>query len=126
MRYFIGISAATIRRELSPPLKAAVMTTFGAGNGPNNYVEVCFMKKDEPQKNARRKKRKFACFHSNILAQLLDAIKEACDRGVVIVNVTQCWKGTVIANYETGLALFEAGVVSGNVYFFLCLFFSLI
>lgn len=44
----------------------------------------------------------------------LDVIKEAIDRGIVIVNVTQCLKGKVQMNrYETGQSLLKAGVVSG-------------
>lgn len=45
---------------------------------------------------------------------LMDAIKEACDRGVVIVNVSQCSKGAVTDSYETGRALRSAGVVAGE------------
>ena len=41
-------------------------------------------------------------------------IREACDRGVVIVNCTQCLHGTVdMSGYATGNALAEAGVISG-------------
>ena len=41
-------------------------------------------------------------------------IKEAVDRGVVIVNVTQCVNGGVnCCLYETGKALLDAGVISG-------------
>ena len=41
-------------------------------------------------------------------------IKEAVDRGVVIVNVTQCVNGGVNCSlYETGKALLDAGVISG-------------
>ena len=33
----------------------------------------------------------------------IDAIKEACDRGLVIVNVTQCGNGKVLPHrYEIG------------------------
>ena len=45
----------------------------------------------------------------------IDAIKEACDRGLVIVNVTQCGNGKVLPHrYETGSALYKAGVISGH------------
>ena len=41
-------------------------------------------------------------------------IREAVDRGVVIVNVTQCVNGGVNCNlYETGNSLTAAGVISG-------------
>ena len=41
-------------------------------------------------------------------------IAEACDRGVVIVNCTQCLQGSVdMSGYATGNALADAGVISG-------------
>lgn len=43
------------------------------------------------------------------------ALAEACGRGVVIVNVTQCLRGRVEPGvYATGAALARAGVVSGR------------
>ena len=46
--------------------------------------------------------------------KLISALKAAGDRGVVIVNCTQCLKGTVnMENYATGAALAKAGVISG-------------
>ena len=47
-------------------------------------------------------------------AGLLNAFKAASDSGVVIVNCTQCFKGSVnMEDYATGAALAEAGVISG-------------
>lgn len=44
----------------------------------------------------------------------LQMLKGAVDRGIVIVNVTQCIAGTVeMHRYETGHKLLEAGVISG-------------
>lgn len=41
-------------------------------------------------------------------------LKDAVDRGIVIVNVSQCIAGTVeMDRYETGQKLLEAGVISG-------------
>ena len=41
-------------------------------------------------------------------------IKEASERGIVIVNITQCQSGSVeMERYETGRQLLEAGVISG-------------
>ena len=74
---------ATIRNTLAPPLKGLVLQTFGAGNAPDADKE------------------------------LMSALKEASDRGLVIVNVTQCQSGTVAAHYATGMALQNAGVVPG-------------
>lgn len=45
---------------------------------------------------------------------LLDALKQASERGVVIVNISQCAKGFVTDKYATGKVLSEHGVSSGN------------
>lgn len=46
--------------------------------------------------------------------KLISALKTANDRGVVIVNCTQCLKGRVnMEDYATGAALAKAGVISG-------------
>lgn len=46
---------------------------------------------------------------------LIDALKEASDKGIVIVNVTQCMEGSVeMTRYKTGMQLIETGVVSGH------------
>lgn len=45
----------------------------------------------------------------------LDEIKEAIDRGIIIVNVTQCKAGKVNqTKYETGRGLEKLGVISGS------------
>jgi len=45
----------------------------------------------------------------------LDSVREAADRGLVIVNVTQCVNGGVDAKrYQTGSALSKAGALSGG------------
>ncbi len=45
---------------------------------------------------------------------LLSPIRQAVERGIVIVNVTQCCVGSVeMHRYETGRRLLEAGVISG-------------
>ena len=44
----------------------------------------------------------------------LNMLKDAVDRGIVIVNITQCSAGRVeMHRYETGHKLLEAGVISG-------------
>ena len=41
-------------------------------------------------------------------------LKQATDKGIVIVNISQCMTGTVeMERYETGRQLLEAGVISG-------------
>jgi L-asparaginase len=45
---------------------------------------------------------------------LISALKAASERGIVIVNCTQCIKGSVnMEDYATGSALARAGVISG-------------
>ncbi len=47
-------------------------------------------------------------------ARFLDVIKRAVERGIVILNISQCTNGRVeMSLYQTGLALEEAGVVCG-------------
>nr|VVV04547.1 L-asparaginase 1 [Aliivibrio wodanis] len=46
--------------------------------------------------------------------ELLAQLKDASERGVVVVNLTQCLSGKVnMGGYATGCALAEAGVISG-------------
>ncbi|ERM60294.1 MULTISPECIES: asparaginase [Vibrio] len=46
--------------------------------------------------------------------ELLQHLKDASERGVIVVNLTQCLAGKVnMGGYATGCALAEAGVVSG-------------
>ncbi|OMH83756.1 L-asparaginase [Zancudomyces culisetae] len=70
--------------NIAPPMKGVVLETFGCGNIP------C---KDN---------------------SMIDLLREASDRGVVIVNVTQCQKGNVTNLYETARGLVESGVVPGG------------
>ncbi|WP_300728587.1 asparaginase [uncultured Bacteroides sp.] len=47
-------------------------------------------------------------------AWFIDLLTDATDRGIVIVNISQCATGMVeMARYETGLHLLDAGVISG-------------
>jgi L-asparaginase len=46
--------------------------------------------------------------------ELLGHLKEASERGVIVVNLTQCLAGKVnMGGYATGCALAESGVISG-------------
>lgn len=85
IRLFPGIRAEWVRHALATPgLKAAVLTTFGSGNGPTDPGFVA-------------------------------ALKEATDRGIALVNVTQCVGGRVEqGRYETSRAFVELGVISGH------------
>ncbi len=45
---------------------------------------------------------------------LLNVLNDATQRGIVVVNVSQCEQGSVeMARYDTGLALLRVGVISG-------------
>ncbi|CAH0533851.1 L-asparaginase 1 [Vibrio stylophorae] len=47
--------------------------------------------------------------------ELLELLTEASSRGVVVVNLTQCFSGRVnMGGYATGCALADAGVISGH------------
>ncbi|KAK6528800.1 hypothetical protein TWF694_004035 [Orbilia ellipsospora] len=46
--------------------------------------------------------------------RLISVLGEACRRGIIIVNVTQCLTGTVSPLYAPGTALGRAGVVFGH------------
>lgn len=47
--------------------------------------------------------------------RFLETVKDACDRGIVIVNTSQCDNGTIDPHrYKTGSALFQAGVIPGH------------
>src|SRR5439155_10940629 len=84
LRLFPGISPNLVRNVLRPPLQGLVLETYGVGNGPDRDREF------------------------------IAALSEATDRGVVIVDCTQCLEGTVdLGEYETGSALARAGVISG-------------
>ena len=84
LRLFPGISAASLENFLLEPIQGLVLETYGAGNAP--AVDTA----------------------------LLDVLRGACERGVVIVNCTQCLHGAVdMSGYATGGALREVGVVSG-------------
>jgi L-asparaginase len=66
-------------------LRGVILKTYGAGNIPT-----------EPQ-------------------DLLNEIKKAVDKGIIIVNVTQCIKGDVEQGlYDTSAVLQDIGVISGQ------------
>lgn len=84
LRIFPGLSAALLDTILSHPIDGLVLCSYGAGNFPSNNKT------------------------------LLKAIEKACARGVYIVNISQCVKGSVKMNhYETSSALAACGVLSG-------------
>ena len=85
LRLFPGITADTLRNVLRDPVRGLVLETYGSGNAPSRD------------------------------ADLLGVLREAVERGVVVVNVTQCLRGGVqMGAYAAGRALADAGVVSGG------------
>ncbi len=84
LRLFPGISASILENMLQPPLRGLILETYGSGNAPTN---------DQ---------------------RFLDVLAQATAAGIVIVDCTQCLRGTVdLTKYATGSALAQAGVISG-------------
>ena len=84
LRLFPFISESFIRGALQPPLRGCVLTTYGQGNI-----------------SLRAK-------------HIMQCLAEANSRGVLLVNVTQCNRGSVKASYATGRALLGVGVQPGH------------
>ena len=56
----------------------------------------------------------YGCGNAPSSDWFLDIVREACDAGKILLNVTQCLRGTVNMDlYATGRALSKAGVLSG-------------
>jgi len=85
LKIFPGITPLVVDAILSiPGLKGLVLETYGSGNAPT-----------------------FQWFTEKII--------QAVNNDIVVLNVTQCNAGSVeMGIYETGLALLEAGVISGK------------
>ena len=82
LRLFPGIGAETLRNVLRDPVRGVVLETYGSGNAPSRD------------------------------AALLGVLREASERGVVMVSVSQCLRGGVrMGDYVTGRALLAVGVV---------------
>lgn len=84
LRLYPGITRDILANFLRPPLEGLVLETYGTGNAPDTRRD------------------------------LIEVIEEATARGVVVLNVTQCLKGKVGAEYQAGRALAEAGVLAGS------------
>ncbi|KAL1258162.1 hypothetical protein QQF64_011406 [Cirrhinus molitorella] len=83
LRLFPGITTETVKAFLRTPMEGVILETYGSGNAPDNRPD------------------------------LLDEIRKATERGLIMVNCTQCLRGTVTISYATGQALSKAGVVAG-------------
>lgn len=83
-RLFPGMSAQILANALQRPLRGLILETYGSGNGPTS--NKAFVR----------------------------VLAEANERGVVIVNCTQCLRGSVDqSKYATGAELADVGILSG-------------
>jgi len=81
---FPGMSAQMLSNLLIDPIRGLILQTFGMGNAPSNDSEF------------------------------LKVLEDASQRGVIIVNITQCYRGSVdMEGYQTGNRLKQCGVISG-------------
>ncbi|XP_065324330.1 L-asparaginase 1-like isoform X2 [Gordionus sp. m RMFG-2023] len=84
LQLFPGISSQTVKAFLQTPLRGLVLESYGTGNAPSNRPD------------------------------LIKSFHEATnDKGIIIVNCTQCPVGSVSCSYATGKVLMEAGVIAG-------------
>lgn len=67
----------------SETIKGLMLLSYGAGNIPSNNE------------------------------YFLEVLQILCERGVIILNCTQCFGGGVANLYEAGSRLYEIGVISG-------------
>lgn len=67
------ISAFQVRAFFQPPIEGVVLQTYGAGNIPSKRID------------------------------LIEELKAATRRGIIIVNCTQCIEGSVCSSYEAGM-----------------------
>jgi len=83
LRLYPGMTRDILENFLRAPLEGLVLETYGSGNAPDTR------------------------------ADLMGVIEEATRRGVIVLNVTQCLKGTVSAAYQAGRVLADVGVLPG-------------
>ncbi len=82
LQLFPGITGATVRNATQAPLQGLVILAYGSGNGPADADD------------------------------LIDAISDACDRGVVVAMGSQCAEATVqLGSYATSGAFEAAGAI---------------
>ena len=93
VRIFPSMRTETIAYFLQPPIEGVVLQCYGAGNVPNNRKDI------------------------------MNHLKEANERGVIILSVTQCINGSVSGLYATGKALLDIGIIPGLIiiiYYLVC------
>lgn len=85
LHIFPGITGDYTRKVLAAPARGCILLAYGTGNGPD------------------------------MNQGFLDALREASQRGVVLIDTTQCHQGTVLlSHYATGSALAAAGCISAD------------
>jgi L-asparaginase len=85
IRLFPGFDANILNNLVQTPLRGLILESYGTGNGPSNNQ------------------------------MFLDVLRDAVDRNVVIVNLSQCRHGGVSqTEYATGRAMHDVGVISGG------------
>ena len=83
--------------SLFPGIRKEVVDTCFAVNGLRAVILKTYGSGNAPQK-----------------PWFLERIRQLIARDVIVVNITQCYKGTVeMHRYETGLQLLQAGVING-------------
>ncbi|XP_046402183.1 L-asparaginase-like isoform X2 [Ischnura elegans] len=83
LRLFPSITLQTVSAFLRPPIQGIVLQSYGSGNVPSNRVDI------------------------------LEMIEAAIDEGLIVLNCSQCIRGSVSNAYETGKVLCDIGVTSG-------------
>lgn len=83
LRLFPSFSTKLLNDFLRPPILGVVLQCYGAGNIPTARKDV------------------------------VEALRAATERGVIIISCTQCSHGGVRGLYETGKALVDIGVIPG-------------
>ncbi|KAH7952123.1 hypothetical protein HPB52_018942 [Rhipicephalus sanguineus] len=84
LRLFPSITAELVEAFLKPPVEGVVLQTYGAGNAPTARKDI------------------------------MEALRSATERGVLVVNCSQCLHGAVDPAYETGNELVQVGVIPGG------------
>ncbi|KAF2721683.1 Asparaginase/glutaminase [Polychaeton citri CBS 116435] len=85
LKVFPGITAKLVGSMLNTKgVSGVVLETFGAGNMPLGMSD-----------------------------DILETIRQAVQRGVVVVNITQCLHGSVTSSYEPARKLADAGITPG-------------
>jgi L-asparaginase len=84
-RLFPGFKLDVLAYILNQPIQGLILETYGAGNAQNN----------DPA--------------------FLNLLKQACDKGIILINSTQCQQGYVeMDQYATGYPLKQAGLISAH------------